>query len=187
MKFLLTTFLLSLFTAAFSQAQNLPIDSETHLITYTEVVTVNGDKDELYSKAREWFAKTYNSSMKVIQMDSKDKIVGKALMHVYYHGGGYGYINYTISIYLKDGKYKYEITNFYHTGEVRTGGSYVGNVYFATLDIPDYGVCEEMLREKKKHAQKVFNSLITQMDENIKPLITGMKESMNKQIVNKDF
>ena len=186
MKTLLTTFLLISIVGAFAQTPNLPIDSATHLITYSGIVNVAGNKDELYSRAREWFAKTYKSAQNVIQMDTKDKIVGKALMQVYYKGGDYGYINYTISIYLKDGKYKYEITDFYHKGEVRTGGVYVGNRYFETPDIPDYGACEEMMHEKKKHAQKVFNSLITQMDENIKPLIASINESMNKQIAKKD-
>ena len=77
MKFLLTTFLLTFYIRAFAQPPNLPIDSTTHLITYSEVVKVDGNKDELYSRAREWFAKTYNSAKNVIQMDDKDKIVGK--------------------------------------------------------------------------------------------------------------
>ena len=29
----------------------------------------------------------------------------------------WGYINYTISIYFKDGKYKYEISDLYHKGQ----------------------------------------------------------------------
>ena len=157
MKILLNAFLLFSFIGAFAQLPSLPIDSTTHLITYSEVVKVDGNKDELYSRAREWFAKTYNSAQSVIQMDTKDKIVGKALMQVYYKGGDFGYINYTVSIYLKDGKYKYEITDFYHTGEERSGGVYIGNYYVPTPNIPDYGLCEEMMHEKKKHAQKVFN------------------------------
>ena len=171
--------LISLFNTSFAQ---LPIDSGTHLITYSGIVNASGNQDELYSRAREWFAKTYNSSMKVIQMDSKDKIVGKALMQVYQKSFGLntesGYINYTISIYIKDGRYKYEINNFYHTGEY-VGGSWP--------DIPDYGACEEMMHEKRKHTQKVFNYYLTQMDENTKVLIAGLKEIMNKQSVNKDF
>lgn len=160
---------------AFAQ---LPVDSNTHLVTYSGIVTVNGTQEELYSRAREWFAKTYNSAQNVIQMDSKDKIVGKALMQAYYKGGDYGYINYTISLYLKDGKYKYEISNFYHTGEAVVG-SYVG--------IPDYGTCEEMMNEKNKHAQKVGYALITQLDENIKSLIADLELNMNNKVTAKDW
>lgn len=153
----------------------LPIDSTTHLITYSEVVNENGSKDELYSRAREWFAKTYNSAQNVIQMDDKDKIVGKALMQVYHKAFGKdhisGYINYTISIYFKDGKYKYEITNFYHTGE------YIGDGY----TVPDFGSSESMINSKKKIYQKTFTYYLSQLDKNVNILIAGLKQGMSKK------
>ena len=177
MKFLLTTFLIIFFIGAFAQTPNLPIDSITNLITYTEVVKADSNQAELYSRAREWFAKAYKSSTNVIQMDDKEngKIIGKALMQVYFHSLGSdhesGYINYTILVYLKDKRYKYEINNFYHTGQYNTDGNRV----------PDFGTCEEMLREKRKARQKTFNYFLKQMDENIKALIVSMKESMAKK------
>lgn len=154
----------------FAQNSTLPIDGATHLITYTEIVKASGNKDELYSRSKEWFAKTYNSAQRVIQMDDKEsgKIVGKAMMQVY-DNGDCGYINYTISISVKDGKYKYEINNFYHTGEDR----------YPYLPIPDYGLCENMMHPEKKRFQKTFNNILNQMDTNIKELIKGIKVSMN--------
>ena len=91
----------------------LPIDNSINKITYSEVVYVDSlaNKEQLFSRAREWFAKAYKSSTNVIQMEDKEsgKIVGKALMKVYHKALGLtypsGYINYTISIYLKDGRY----------------------------------------------------------------------------------
>jgi hypothetical protein len=120
----------------------LPIDSATSKITYSEVVFVDSltNKNELFLRAREWFAKTYKSSMNVIQMEDKEngKIVGKASMQVYHKLGGSnypsGYINYTIFVYIKDGRYKYEITDFHHTGQYVSEGT-----------ISDYGVCEKMI------------------------------------------
>lgn len=172
MKFLLTTFmLLTSYIATFAQKEtpNLPVDSTTNKITYSEVVTVDSsnNKQELYSRAREWFAKVYNSAQNVIQMDDKEsgKIVGKALMTVYFKWLGAsregGYINYTLSVQLKNGRYKYEITDFYHTGGV---------------DYPDYGSCESMM--KSKHQKKVFNGFLIQLDNNIKALVLNLKESM---------
>lgn len=112
-------------------------------------------------------------------MEDKEsgKIVGKALMQVYHKALGSnfksGHINYTISLYLKDGRYKYEITKFYHTGQ------YVGD----GNSIPDYGACEDMINTTKKTMgisyQKTFNYYLTQMDENAKDLITDLKNSMN--------
>lgn len=86
------------------ETPKLPIDPETQKITYSEVVIVDSlsTKDELFSLAREWFAKAYNSSTNVLQLEDKEngKIVGKALMQVYYKSMGMtspsGYINYTI-------------------------------------------------------------------------------------------
>ena len=184
---LTTVILLSTF-GLFGQKQKdvtptLPIDDETKSITYSEVVTVDSSisSNELYSRGREWFAKAYKSSTDVIQMDDKEngKIVGKALIQVYHKALGSnfrsGYINYTISLYLKDGRYKYEITNFHHTGQ------YVGD----GNTIPDYGACEDMINTTRKTMgisyQKTFNYYLTQLDENIKSLIIDLKATMSKK------
>lgn len=63
-----------------SQKLVLPIDSATNSISYNEVVKAEGlSKDNLYVKAREWFAVTAGSAQAVIQMDDKaaGKIIGK--------------------------------------------------------------------------------------------------------------
>ena len=183
--------ILTLILSAFSVfGQNvtpiLPIDSLTKQITYSEVIKVDSleSKMVLYSKAREWFAKTYKSSSDVIQMDDKEsgKLVGKALMQVYHKALGSsfpsGYINYTISIYVKDGRYRYEITNFYHSGQYVSGGN----------RIPDYGVCEKMINTTDKTMgmsyQKTYNYYLYQMDNNIKGLIADLKKTMATKTTN---
>lgn len=94
-------------------------------IVYTEVVEMpNVTKDALYSRAYEWFTKA--NPKNVIQMQDKEsgKIVGEGQWDAYeikwnimgMRSGVPGSIHFTISIYLKDGKYKYEITNFRHEG-----------------------------------------------------------------------
>ncbi|WP_114937523.1 DUF4468 domain-containing protein [Mucilaginibacter endophyticus] len=114
------TLIISLIMPLLSIAQKgdkiiLPIDSSTNEVTYTAVVKVDStSKDELYSRAKEWFAKTYNSARKVIDMDDKasGKIIGKGVSE-----GRYSFMltrytfftNYTISVFVKDGRYKYEI------------------------------------------------------------------------------
>jgi len=164
----------------------LPIDNLTNKITYSEVVYVDSlaNKEELFSRAREWFAKAYKSSTNVIQMEDKEsgKIVGKALMKVYHKtlGSNYpsGYINYTISIYLKDGRYKYEVTDFHHTGQLVSGGN----------RIPDFGICENMINTTDKTMgmsyQKTYNYYLYQMDNNIKELISDLKASMTTKATN---
>ena len=181
--------LLFLFSSilSFGQKQKItmPIDSITNLITYSEVVTIDSvSKNELYSRAREWFAKTFNSSKSVIQMDDKEngKIIGKASMHVYHKALGSnfpsGYINYTISVYLKDGRYKYEINGFNHIGELIKGGN----------RIPDYGPCEKMINTTDKvmgiSYQKTYNYYLHQVDENINALVSDLKSALSNKIKN---
>lgn len=170
-------------STAFGQKEtlNLPIDSSTSKITYSEVVFVDSlaNKQELFSRAREWFAKAYKSSTNVIQMEDKEsgKIVGKALLSVNLTSLGMqqngGYINYTITIYVKDGKYKYEITDFYHTG------IYVNSTVGKE---PDGGACETLIKEKKgfwgNSYKRTYERYLFQMDENINFLVTDLKAAM---------
>jgi hypothetical protein len=174
---------ISFFTLLFAylnvnaQVINLPIDSATKAIDYNEVIQVDSvPKEELYSRALEWFAETYKASKSVIQMEDKEngKIVGKALMKVYHRSLGTdypsGHINYTLSIQFKDGRYRYSFHDFYHSG--------VGNT------IPDYGSCDNMIRTTKKTLgisyQKTFNYYLTQMNGNILNLIQSLKTYMAK-------
>lgn len=108
-----------------------PLDANGKII-YTEVIEMpNIAKDALYSRAYEWFAKTFNSAQNVIQMQDKEagKIIGKGIFDDMNSPGPLGmagvkgYMKFTISIYLKDGKYKYEITDFVHEG-IWTGEPY---------------------------------------------------------------
>ena len=112
MKNLIFTFLtLLLATPIFSQ--DLPLNSETGKITYEGVVEIDGvSKADLYSKALEWFALRYNSANDVIQLKDEDsgKVIGKGLFKINYYTREPS-IYHTISIYTKDGRYKYIITD----------------------------------------------------------------------------
>lgn len=179
-------------STAFGQTEtlNLPIDSLTNKITYSEIVYVDSlaNKQELFSRVREWFAKAYKSSTNVIQMEDKEngKIVGKALLKIYFTALGMqqdgGYINYTIAIYIKDGKYKYEITDFYHTG------IYVNS---SVGKQPDGGACEILIKEKKgfwgNSYKRTYERYIFQMDENIKALVSDLKAAMTTKTKNEEW
>lgn len=106
----------------------LPTDSATHKITYQGVVQVPGvSADELYSRAREWFAVTFNSGKAVLDMD--DRVAGKLI--------GNGYSTYyqttlflageyqlwrSVKVYVKDGRYRYELTGFTVSGPYNMTG-----------------------------------------------------------------
>jgi len=179
----LSTVLFCLFTLnikAQMEWPTMPVDSVSKKISYSEVVYVDStaSKDQLFSRSREWFAKTYKSANSVIQMEDKEsgKIVGKAIMQVYHKALGAnfesGYINYTITIYVKDGRYKYEFSDFYHTGQ-----------YIDGHRIQDYGACENMIHTEENpvgiNKQKFFKYYLIQLDENTKLLVENLKQAMN--------
>jgi len=94
----------------------------------------------------------------------------------------HGYINYTISIYIKDGRYKYIISDFYHTGQ--------NSVYLGSVNkVPDYGVCEGMINYKPTfwdpiNIKKTINSILSQIDSNIVDLVKNLKFVMDTNTTN---
>ena len=105
----------------------LPVDSTTHLITYTGVVQVPGaTQAELYSRAREWFATTFGSSKAVLEMDNA--AAGKLIGHAYApfemafglgHTAQYAMWR-QLKIEVKDGRYRYTLSDFEQGGPVET-------------------------------------------------------------------
>ena len=161
----------------------LPFDTTTGKITYTEVVRVDSSltKSELYSRASGWLAEISRSTKGKLRWADRNngKIICNALMQAYCKNGWganeeCGNIRYTISIFLKDGRYKYEITDFYHTGQ--TAGA---------TTIPDYGPCEKMINTADKAGgismQKTYNQILNDMDNNIRKLIGDLKSVMAKK------
>ena len=134
----------------------LPV--ENGRVTYTEVVEVEGaSKDQLFARAKKWFATTYKSSNDVIQLDDKEngEIVGKGNFGITYYARN-PHIGHTISILVKDGRYKYAITGFTYTDD--QGDK------FNIEDFP------KGWAGKKK--------LYTSVDENIKLIVASIEKAM---------
>ena len=88
-------------------------------ITYTGVVQIDSiSSAELYKRSKRWFFDTYNSGKDVIQLDDKEngEIIGKGYFETYWQSSFLGGMNInvyqTIKVQVKDGRYKYEITDF---------------------------------------------------------------------------
>lgn len=116
-----------------ADAASLPIDAQTKRITYEGVVEVSGvNKIELYRRAYEWVAKAYRSANDVIQMQDKEagQLVAKGSMRATGRSLGMtmdaGAVRHTLTIYVKDGRYKYVLTNLSHEGQVFTNVSSLG-------------------------------------------------------------
>ena len=106
---IIVTFLIT----GYIQGQDLPIDEKTGEITYSEIKQIDSlTKSELYTKTLEWFAYKFASSKDVIQLkdDVKMKVIGKGSFGINYYTRNPN-INFTISVFLKDNRYKIIITD----------------------------------------------------------------------------
>jgi hypothetical protein len=106
-----------------ADAAGLPVDPQTKLITYQGVVEVPGvSKADLYTRAHGWVATAYRSANTVIQMQDKEagQLVVKGLTRVTLRSLGLnadaGAVRHTLTIYVKDGRYKYVLTDLTHDG-----------------------------------------------------------------------
>jgi len=97
-------------------------------LTFSKVIQTDSvGKTKLFTTINEWFASTYNSAKDVIQVADKEAglIVGNGSMNYTYGKIAYrcyeGQVTYTIKVYVKDNRYKVELTNFNHT--VNTGNA----------------------------------------------------------------
>lgn len=172
------------------QTSELPILKNK--ICFTDVVKVDSNltKSDLYGRAHEWFAKTYKSANDVLQLADEQNcvLVGKALFKVHYTADfpkwvkskivmertkvSGGYVEYVLSLYFKDGKYKYEMTDFVHVG---TGGS------------KTFGACENLLSgSQDQKIQSVMTDYILQIKDNAESLISSLYENLNKSTISQN-
>lgn len=108
----LTLALLLLSLNAFSQ--EFPVDSSTSKYSFTEVVKVDSvAAPVLFSRAKLFVAQLFNSAKEVTQMEdaASGTIVCKGNFTAL---SNYGFVKFDLSLYCKDGRYKYSMTNFVH-------------------------------------------------------------------------
>ena len=107
----------AIWTAA--QLLPIPLDSATGRIQYAAVVPVPGASQvELYARAQLWFADTFASAKQVVQVADQEAGVlqGTAFYPLVLEVGGTHYVErlwYTVKLVLKDGRYKYEVTDLH--------------------------------------------------------------------------
>lgn len=177
--FLLAFLTISLFLRINSNGQEVhfPIDTITNLITYSEITTLNDSakKNELFARAKSCMVHLFKNSNEVIQNEDKENcvIIGKGLINAYAKAlGKYydaGFVNFTITIACKDGRYKYVITELVHDG---------GN-----SNMPSVGALEK--EDPPVWTNKQWQNLKLQTDEKIKEMISFIKSEMLKASIQK--
>jgi hypothetical protein len=143
------------------------------LVVYTNVIKVDGvTKDQLYNRAKIFFVKNYKSANDVIQLDDKEtgQIVGKGIIKVIHNteliGGPFeAKFSHTLSVTVKDGRYKYEFTNLVELGSFTTMGK--------TPDRP----IEDIVFSKRNY----YQTLVIDAHGEFSQFIQSLIDEMNKK------
>lgn len=159
---------------------------------YSEVVEVPGKSaKQLYTDGRAWFAITFVAANSVLQMDDPEagKLIGKGYCELVYLLKKVPVpldIYFTLSIQVRDGRYKYEI----YSTDIKTRG---GETY--TYELMQTLTTEEGLKkyyEQKNvkgwmYNQKQFENnlennrlIVIAVEERVQHLIADLKTAMAK-------
>jgi len=157
--------------------------------TFSEVVKVEDSQKSpksLFASAKMWFTHSFKNPKEVIILDDSENniLVGRGNMPYkskIFSGSAAreGYITFDITIACKDGRYKYDITNFTHSGNTVNYGLITNEETLPTMT----GL---LAGGPKSYKIKVTNELRNSIDERIKPLIQELKSSMEKPILTKE-
>ncbi len=149
-------------------------------LKFEEVVKVDSltTKDELYNRARSWYADTFNSEKDVMSIDDKNlgEISGNGAIRYepkgFYFGAlcATGYISYKINIYVKDGRYKYNFHSFIHEGTRCPGGG----------GLVSYGILTQD-KEHPKQPNKGWREVKDLANRTAERLISSLNDAMNKK------
>jgi hypothetical protein len=157
----------SMAIVGFSFGQNLPVDSTTKKVTYSEVISVNGaTKDVLYSRA-----KNLNMIRENVKADNKAEgtYSYKGQIKVNYPAPQVGMkhngtVNYLVTMFLKDGKYKYTISDFTHSSDKGNGGKLEGKLPECNKYVLTTAGWAEIKRQTDTHMKTLINNIKLNMD-----------------------
>ena len=133
MKRIITALLVAFASVSCSAQIVFPIDSTTHKVTFSEIVQVDSiSKPEIFTKVNEWIALNFVSTKDVVQFSDKEngKIILKGIIHAFCgkRHEEFGGWKFVLTIDIKDNKYRYVFTDFYHERPPTQEGGSVENL-----------------------------------------------------------
>jgi hypothetical protein len=179
--YILSVFLFLISFLGFAQTKSkplLPTDSATHLITYEEVISLPNISEELiHNRVLSWFRSYFKNSGEVIRQNDLvgHVVMGKPRFKIYNPADkegtktDAGLIQYTITISAREGRFKYELTDF-------------------NWKQVSYYPVERWTDKSAASYTKVYEDYLRQLDEYSRALIADLKNSMltDKPVKDKD-
>jgi hypothetical protein len=166
--FSLAIILTSTIVCAQNSSSKYPMNNETKLISYSKVVPMDSiDKNELYLRALSWANSNYKNPTDVIR--EKDPTAGKIVCKHRFkitdppNKDGFekdaGLVMYTLTIQVKDGRYKYELSE----------------INWKQLS---YYPIERWMDTNAAGYDKVYDYYLKQTDETVKKVLYNLESSM---------
>lgn len=155
-------------------------DIDSTFFEKNEIVNVDSiSKNLLYFTAQSWFAEYFKNSKSVIEISDKEqgKIFGKGSFKI---SNSHGFVKFNITILVKDGKYKYILSDFTSVDVpyVSAMGHTPGNTYY------DLGSLTQVLPKMNymfsSHNKKCWKEIKTETNNDIIDLISNLKNYMSK-------
>jgi len=153
---------------------NLPIDEDTKLVTYKEVIPEKGSPDELFDRGLAWVQSYYKNTNEVIKLRDKLDGVIKARSSVKIYSilkdGSKlqkNVVYYNLKLEFRQDRYRYTITDFNEK---------------ATAAAP----IEAWFNTKNVRWEPSWYEWLNQIDEQIQELIKSLQEGMEPKVEKKD-
>lgn len=144
---------------------SLPVDKDTQLITYQDVIQEPGTADELYVRCIEWINVNYKNPADVCKVRNRESQVIEILHRIElinYDGESKlsaGTVNYLLKLEFKPGRYRYTITDL-------------------TLRQASRFPIERWFDKSDKMYSPLWDTYLAQVDTQIKKLIESLKAGM---------
>jgi hypothetical protein len=155
-------------------SQNIPIDTDTKLITYREVVQQQGTKDELYPRVIDWVNSFYKNPADACRVRNPENAIVETSHRIeifFPEMDGIkklaGYVNYSVKIECKENKYRYTVTDF-------------------TLKQASKFPIERWLDKNDKAYNANCDFFLKQVDDYTQNLIKTLKEKMQPTVKKED-
>lgn len=164
--------------------------SQDSVITYTEVIQIPAaTKEQLFIRARQWFNETFKSAKDVLQINDKQtgELAGKGYIKSFcsYRLNGTENsdpitVHADIAIYVKQGKYKYEFTNFYVLKYDNSGPDDLGvlrsdnNTTYKHILFVNGKPCETFIK-----VHEPLNIIMTDLVESLKNYMSSKKSKLD--------
>jgi len=162
------------FSQSVTPTPKLPVDPDSKLIQFKEVVNQEGTKDVLYDRGAEWIRSYYLNPGSVTKVQDKvnGKIEGTGRLRLYYTDpsnlrSDAGMVYYDFHLEFKENKFRYIINNFSLKGASR---------------VP----LEKWMNKNDPSYNPQMENYLYQVDTTMQNLIIKLKEGMKPKVIKKD-